>query len=407
MKIAQVAPLFESVPPRSYGGTERVVSYLTEALIDLGHEVTLFASGDSVTRARLFPVIRNSLRLDARRPDWVPWHMIMVDQVLRQAAEFDLIHFHIDYLHAFEARMSPTAWLGTAHGRLDSPDLAAFLRHFGNQNLVSISDRQRDPLPWYKGWLATVPHGLPVDLYRFHPVAQNYFAFVGRISPEKRVDRAIEIAIACGVPLRIAAKVDAVDQAYFDDRIKPLLDHPLVEFVGEIGDAQKNEFLGNARALLFPIDWPEPFGLVMIEAFACGTPVIAYRCGSVPEEMEHGVTGIIVDDQEGAIAAARSIDGIDRRACRRAFETRFTSIIMAKRYVEVYRSLIKPATSAAASAPAAVGGTRALPAAVPLAGIDLALTDNEALGTMAAARCLPAARPAAVPPNPGLQYGSE
>jgi len=408
LKIAQVAPLFESVPPRSYGGTERVVYYLTEALIDLGHEVTLFASGDSMTRARLVPIVRNSLRLDTRHPDWVPWHMVMVDQVFRQAADFDLIHFHVDYLHAIGARLCPTPCLSTLHGRLDSPDLAAFLRHFGNQNLVSISDRQRDPLPWYKGWLATVHHGIPVDRYRFHPVPQDYFAFVGRISPEKRVDRAIEIAIACGVPLRIAAKVDPFDQAYFDERIRHLLDHPLVEFVGEIGEAQKNDLIGNARALLFPIDWPEPFGLVMIEAFACGTPVVAYRCGSVPEVMDHGVTGLIVEDQESAIAAARSIDRIDRRACRRVFEERFTSIIMAKRYAEVYRSLLQPAASRAASGHAAAGQrAAAMPATVPMAGIELAVTDDEGLAATAAARCPPAARPAALPPNPAFQYGSE
>ena len=246
-------------------------------------------------------------------------------------------------LPALGTRTSRTPCLTTAHGRLDSPDMAAFLRHFGNQNLVSISERQRDPLAWYGKWRATVHHGLPVNLYRFHPVPQDYFAFVGRISPEKRVDRAIEIAVSCGVRLRIAAKVDPADQAYFDSRIRHLLDHPLVEFVGEISDAQKDDFIGNARALLFPIDWPEPFGLAMIEAFACGTPVVAYRCGSVPELMEEGVTGFIVDDQAGAIAAAKAIDSVDRRACRAVFERRFTSLTMARRYVEVYRSLLQPA----------------------------------------------------------------
>ena len=354
MKIAQVAPLFESVPPKSYGGTERVVAYLTEALVDLGHQVTLYASGDSVTRATLVPVVRKSLRLDSRHPDWLPWHLIMLDRVFEAAESFDLIHFHVDYLHALCARLCGPPCLTTVHGRLDSPDLAAFLQHFGRQNLVTISDSQRAQLPACSGWRATVHHGLPVDLYRFHPHAQDYFAFVGRISPEKRVDRAIEIAIACGTRLRIAAKVDDVDRVYFEREIRHLLDHPLIEFVGEIGEAQKDDFIGNARALLFPIDWPEPFGLVMIEAFACGTPVVAYRCGAVAEVMEHGVTGFVVDDQDGAISAARAIGAIDRRACRRFFEKRYTSATMARHYVDVYRSLLQPGAAVASTTPAAV-----------------------------------------------------
>jgi glycosyltransferase involved in cell wall biosynthesis len=388
LKIAQVAPLFESVPPQSYGGTERVVSYLAEALVDLGHEVTLFASGDSTTRARLVPIVKHSLRLDPQRPDWLPWHMILVDEVFRRADEFDTIHFHVDYVQANGARLTRTPCLTTTHGRLDSPDLAAFLRHFGNQNLVSISNRQRDPLPWYRGWLGTVHHGLPRDLYRFNPEPQDYFAFVGRISPEKRVDRAIEIAIACNVRLRIAAKIDRADQAYLDQRIRRLLDHPLVEFVGEIDDAQKNVFIGNARALLFPIDWPEPFGMVMIEAFACGTPVIAYRCGSVPEVVEHGVTGFIVENQRQAIAAAHSIDRIDRQACRSAFEERFTSINMARRYVDIYHSL-RPAVTVSAYGVSAQRGTM-LPIAPALPAIQAPHADPEAaedanLARMAAA----------------------
>ncbi len=409
MKIAQVAPLFESVPPRSYGGTERVVSYLTEALVDLGHEVTLFASGDSVTRARLVPMVAKSLRLDPRHPDWVPWHMIMIDQAFRQAPDFDLIHFHVDYLQGTATRLSRMPCLTTTHGRLDSPDLAAFLRHFGDLNLVSISDRQRDPLPWYEGWLATVHHGLPVDLYRFNATPQDYLAFVGRISPEKRVDRAIEIAVACGLPLRIAAKVDPFDQAYFDQHIRHLLDHPLVDYVGEIGEAQKNEFIGNARALLFPIDWPEPFGIVMIEAFACGTPVVAYRCGSVPEVMEHGVTGFIVDDQESAIAGVQSICGIDRKACRRVFEERFTSAIMARKYVDAYRNLLRRQAPAHAFAQTASGQRSVvLPSSAPPAGIRAEATDAAVLAGMAAAsRRLPSDRVGGTRQDPAHGSGRE
>jgi len=293
-----------------------------------------------------------------------------------------------------------------------SPDLAAFLRHFGNQRLVSISNRQRDPLPWFRGWLGTVHHGLPRNLYQFNPEPQDYFAFVGRISPEKRVDRAIEIAVACGVRLRIAAKIDVVDQVYFDQRIRHLLDHPLVEFVGEIGDAQKNDFIGNARALLFPIDWPEPFGIVMIEAFACGTPVVAYRCGSVPEVMEHGVTGFIVEDQQEAIEAARSIDRIDRQACRRVFDERFTSIIMARQYLDIYRSLLQPKPAVTASA-YAVSGQRAmvLPGALAQSAIRIGGADSEAnaeatLAEMAAARRhLPLSQ--TITPEPTFDVGSD
>ncbi len=338
MKIAQVAPLFESVPPKAYGGTERVVSYLTEALVDLGHEVTLFASGDSVTRSRLVPIVEQSLRLDPRNPDWLMWHTVMLDQVFAQADDFDVIHFHVDYLHYPLVRHCPTPCLTTMHGRLDLPDLAPLHRHFREQGLVSISNNQRLPLAGSR-WLSTVYHGLPEDLYKFHPKADDYFAFVGRISPEKRVDRAIAIAKACGVKIRIAAKVDRADKAYFDRDIAPLLNDPLVEFVGEIGEDAKGDFMGNAKALLFPIDWPEPFGLVMIESMACGTPVIAWRCGSVPEVIDHGVSGFIVDDMEGAIAAARNIDSLDRRVCRDTFERRFSSHRMAARYLEVYSAL--------------------------------------------------------------------
>jgi len=338
MKIAQVAPLFESVPPRAYGGTERVVSYLTEALVELGHEVTLFASGDSRTRATLVPVVERSLRLDPRQPDWLMWHTLMLDRVFAEAPEFDAMHFHVDFLHYPLVRHCPTPCLTTLHGRLDLPDLAPLHRHFREQALVSISHSQRRPLAASR-WLATVPHGLPEDLYRFHPGPGEYFAFIGRMSPEKRVDRAIAIAQAAGVRLRIAAKVDRADEAYFDREIRPLLCHPLVEYVGEIDQGGKNDFIGNAKALLFPIDWPEPFGLVMIEALACGTPVIGWHCGSVPELIDDGLTGRIVDDMAQAIDAARSIEAIDRRACREAFERRFTAQQMAERYVAVYAAM--------------------------------------------------------------------
>jgi glycosyltransferase involved in cell wall biosynthesis len=338
MRIAQVAPLIESVPPKGYGGTERVVSNLTEALVELGHDVTLFASGDSHTHARLVPVVERSLRLDGRESDWLMAHTVMLDRVFAHAPDFDVVHFHVDFLHFPLVRRCPTPCLTTLHGRLDLADLAPLHHHFREQGLVSISNSQRAPLSGCR-WLATVPHGLPEHLYSFHPDKGDYFAFVGRISPEKRVDRAIAIARAVGVPLRIAAKIDRADRVYFEREIEPLLDHPLVRFDGELGESAKNEFIGNARALLFPIDWPEPFGLVMIEAMACGTPVIAWRCGSVPEVIEHGVNGWIVDDMAQAVDAARRVDEIDRAACRRAFERRFLARQMAQSYLDVYAAL--------------------------------------------------------------------
>jgi len=266
-------------------------------------------------------------------------HVMMVDRVFERAASFDVIHFHIDFLHYPLAQRSATPCVTTMHGRLDLDDLRPLHDQFRTHPLVSISNMQRRPLA-NANWCATVYHGLPRGLYRFHAKPQDYFAFLGRISPEKRVDRAIDIALACGTPLRIAAKVDPVDRDYFERDIQPRLAHPLISYIGEIGDHEKNEFLGNARALLFPIDWPEPFGLVMIEAFACGTPVVAYGCGSVPEVMQHGVTGYIVDNQAAAIEAARHIDRLDRCRCREVFERRFTADTMARRYVQVYQSLI-------------------------------------------------------------------
>jgi glycosyltransferase involved in cell wall biosynthesis len=339
MRIAQVAPLIESVPPRAYGGTERVVHYLTETLVEMGHQVTLFASGDSSTSARLIPVVDRALRLNAARPDPVIWHTLMVDRVRALSDSFDVIHFHIDTLQMSMAEHCRTPSLTTLHGRLDLPDLKPLYRHFNKHPLVSISNDQRKPLPW-ANWAETVHHGLPRNLYQFHPQPQDYFAFVGRISPEKRCDRAIEIAIACNTPLRIAAKVDSADSVYFEQKIEPMLDHPLVTFVGEINDEAKNDFIGNAKALLTPIDWPEPFGLVIIEALACGTPVIAYGHGAVPELIEHGRDGFVVHSQEEAIAAARRVEDIDRRACRASFERRFCSRVMAQNYLRLYRQLV-------------------------------------------------------------------
>jgi glycosyltransferase involved in cell wall biosynthesis len=340
MRIAQVAPLIESVPPKAYGGTERVVHYLTEALVAAGHDVTLFASGDSRTSAKLVPIVDRAMRLHPGKPDPVIWHTLMVDRVFELADTFDIIHFHIDVLQLPLARRLPIPSLTTKHGRLDLPDMKPLYRHFRRHPLISISNNQRTPLP-FANWLGTVYHGLPLDLYDFHPHPGDYFAFVGRMSPEKRCDRAIEIATATGTPLRIAAKVDTMDREYFESVIEPLLDHPLVTWVGEIGDSEKNDFIGNAKALLMPVDWPEPFGLVIIEAFACGTPVIAYGHGSVPELVDDGTTGFVVHNQDEAIAAARRIGEIDRRACRDVFEQRFSADEMARCYVAKYRDLIE------------------------------------------------------------------
>ena len=339
MKIAQVAPLFERVPPKAYGGTERVISYLTEELVRQGHEVTLFASADSLTAAQLVPVIEQSLRLDLNRQEWLMYHTMMLDQVVVMADTFDVIHFHTDYLHFPLTRRLPAAHITTLHGRLDLPDLVPLYRHFKHVPLVSISESQRRPLPWVN-WTGTVYHGLPPDLYTYHAKPGEYFAFVGRISPEKRVDRAIEIAIRCNMPLKIAAKIDRADQTYFKEKIEKLFQHPLVEYIGEIGETEKRTLLGQARALLFPIDWPEPFGLVLIEAFACGTPVIAYPHGSVPEIVDDGVTGFLVNDQEQAVQAALRIGDLDRALCRRTFEQRFMAQHMAENYLKVYRQVI-------------------------------------------------------------------
>ena len=344
MKIAQVSPLYESVPPEQYGGTERVVSYLTEELVRRGHQVTLFASGDSITDAELVACSPRSLRGDPECVDPLIHHYLMLEKVFDRASQFDLIHFHIDYLHFPLSRRSRISQLTTLHGRLDLPDLGPLYRQFRNMPLVSISDAQRQPIPWAQ-WLGTIHHGLPEDLFKFHEAPGGYLAFLGRISPEKRVDRAIEIAKRAGMPLKIAAKVDKADRDYFEAVIKPLLDPSLVEFIGEIGGKEKEEFLGNAYALLFPIDWPEPFGLVMIEAMACGAPVIAWSHGSVPEIMEDGA-GFVVNDVEDAARAVERLASFDRRRCREVFERRFTAARMAEDYVNVYEQLLERVTAA-------------------------------------------------------------
>jgi glycosyltransferase involved in cell wall biosynthesis len=339
LRIAQVAPLVESVPPRLYGGTERIVAYLTEALIDLGHDVTLFASGDSRTRARLHAACPQALRFDASCRDALAYEVTMIEQVRRAAAAFDVIHFHGSWLHLPVFRPREIPCLTTLHGRLDLPELVPLFAAFGELPMVSVSDAQRRPLPW-ANWARTVHHGLPLDLLAPpEGGAEDYLAFLGRIAPEKGPDAAIRIARASGRPLRIAAKVDRVDAEYFATVVRPLLNDPGVEFVGEIDDSDKPEFLGRAAALLFPIDWPEPFGLVLIEAFACGTPVIAYGRGSVPELIEDGVIGFIVANEAEAVAATRGLGRLDRRRIRIEFERRFTSRRMAEDYLAGYRQL--------------------------------------------------------------------
>jgi len=338
VRIAQVAPLYERVPPALYGGTERVVSYLTEELVRQGHDVTLFASGDSITRARLIPVWDRALRLDERHPEASSLHVLMVEEVFKRAATFDVVHFHIDAMQLPLARRHTTPCVMTMHGRLDLPGLAELYDEFRDLPLISISDAQRSPLP-RANWHTTVHHGLPAGMFQPSYEPGRYLAFVGRISPEKRVDRAIEIARRSGVPLRIAAKVDPVDREYYEETIAPLIDGEFVEYIGEVGDRDKAQFLAGALALLFPIDWPEPFGLAMIEAFASGTPVIAFRRGSVPEVIDEGVSGCIVDDVDGAVAAVARMPAWERRRCREVFEKRFTAQRMAHDYCEAYEGL--------------------------------------------------------------------
>lgn len=347
MKIAQVAPLYESVPPKLYGGTERVVSYITEELVRLGHDVTLYASGDSQTSARLRSVCERALRLEGGKLlSPLAHHLHLIETVAQESDEFDVVHFHLDYLPFSQIRRLEIPAITTLHGRLDIPDLYPLFREFDDMRLVSISDAQRAPMPW-ASWVATVHHGIPDDLHKPHYSSENYLAFLGRISPEKRVDRAIEIARLAGMPLRVAAKIDDADRSYFESEISDLLANSDVEFVGEIGEQDKTEFLGNAAALLFPIDWPEPFGLVMIESMACGTPVIAFRGGSVAEIIDQGVTGFIVESVEEAAEAVKQIPSIDRRACHQRFLERFTSRRMCEQYLSVYEREIWEKRSAA------------------------------------------------------------
>ncbi len=341
MRIAQVAPLNESVPPLLYGGTERVVSYLTEELVRQGHEVTLYASGDSQTKARLVAGCPQALWRDPQCRETLPHHVRLMELVFRDRDRFDILHFHCDFLHFPILRRYPCPNVTTLHGLVHPPDLGPLLREFDEMPLVSISDSQRRPLPW-ANWQATVYHGLPADLFSFHERTDNYWAFLGRISPDKGVDKAIAIALKAGKKLKIAAKIYPEDQGYFQQVIAPLLAEagPQVEFVGEVGGAAKESFLGRAEGVLFPIDWPEPFGLVMIEAMACGTPVIAFSRGSVPEVMTPGVSGYVVDDVAAAVDAVPQALALDRRACRAAFEARFGAATMVGNYLNVYDQLI-------------------------------------------------------------------
>jgi glycosyltransferase involved in cell wall biosynthesis len=341
MKIAQIAPLMESVPPRLYGGSERIVSYLTDELVRLGHQVTLFASGDSVSSANLVPCVPMALRLDANMRDPIPYYMLMLDRVREHADEFDILHFHIDQFHFPLFRPIANRTVTTLHGRQDLHDLKPLYFGFCDMPLVSISNAQRRPVV-NANFVATVHHGIPLNLLApSYRAGGGYLAFLGRIAPEKRIDRAIRIAGRLGMPLKIAAKIDKVDEAYFRESIATLIEQPGVEYVGEISEREKAEFLGGAGALLFPIDWPEPFGLSMIEAMACGTPVLAFRCGSVPEVVDDGVTGLIVDSEDEAVRVMPRVLALDRRAVRRRFEERFSAARMTKGYLQVYHALLK------------------------------------------------------------------
>uniref|UniRef100_UPI0025866534 glycosyltransferase family 4 protein n=1 Tax=Acidiphilium sp. TaxID=527 RepID=UPI0025866534 len=336
-----IAPLYEAVPPKFYGGTERVVSYLTEELVALGHEVTLFASGDSETTAHLEAAWPRALRLDPAIRDPIAPNALLMERVMQRAGEFDVLHFHNGYLPFSLFSRQPTPWLNTLHGRLDMIEYQGIFDVFSQVPLVSISDSQRRPLP-QANFIGTVLHGLPENLLTPRPATPSYLAFLGRISPEKRPDRAIRIARAAGIPLKIAAKVDNADRAYFEAVIKPMLDDPGVELIGEINEAQKPDFLSGAIALLMPIDWPEPFGLVMIEAMACGTPVIAINRGSVPEVVDDGISGFIVEDETGAIGAVERLGELDRARVRAQFEKRFTAKRMALDYLALYRAIAEP-----------------------------------------------------------------
>jgi glycosyltransferase involved in cell wall biosynthesis len=364
MRIAQVAPLYEAVPPAGYGGTERVVSYLTEELVRMGVEVSLFASGDSITAAELVAITPQAIRLAPRPLEPLAWHTLQLGKVARRVDEFEVVHFHTDFLHFPFSRRVGERSLTTLHGRLDLPDLAPLYEEFPEIPLVSISNSQREPLP-AANWLGTVHHGLPVDLYEptFEP--GGYLAFLGRLSPEKRPDWAIEIARRADVELKIAAKIDPADRAYYESEIAALLRQPHVEMVGELGEADKSAFLGGARALVFPIDWPEPFGLVMIEALACGTPVIAFRRGSIPEVIEHGVTGFVVDTVEEAVEAVGRLDEIDRERCRDEFVERFSARRMAADYLAIYERVAEGASTSTTLHPINRGRTWSTPSGTP------------------------------------------
>jgi glycosyltransferase involved in cell wall biosynthesis len=344
LRIAQIAPLIESVPPKKYGGTERVVYNLTEGLVAEGHDVTLFASGDSTTSARLVSPVSESLRLGRKTRSAIIMHMLMLEKVYEEmAGEFDIIHSHLEYLTLPFAARSTTPTVLTMHGRLDTPDYSKILRCYGQMPYVSISDAQRIPVPEIN-WVRTIYHGYPETLFDFNPEPEDYFLYLGRFSEEKRPDQAIMMARACNVKLKIAAKIDPADKEYFKTRIAPLLDHPLIEFVGEVDDLQKSVLLRNAKGLLNTIDWPEPFGLVMIEALACGTPVIVRRCGSSPEVVTHGRSGFVCDSRQDFINAIHNIDSISRMACRREFEQRFTLSHMTSSYEKLYRELVSEAS---------------------------------------------------------------
>jgi glycosyltransferase involved in cell wall biosynthesis len=342
MRIAQISPLFEAVPPKLYGGTERVVYALTEELVAMGHDVTLFASGDSITSATLAPMRDKALRLDPSVVDWIAIYMRMMELIRRRAHEFDVLHFHTDYFPLSLFSRQDTPFVTTLHGRLDISEFKEVYETFPDAPFVSISDAQRGPIPGIN-WVRTVLHGMPSQLLTPQPVGQHYAAFLGRISPEKGVDKAIRIAGAAGLRLKIAAKVDNADKKYYENEIRPLIDaSPWVEFIGEINDSQKPDFLSGAHALLFPIDWPEPFGLVMIEAMACGTPVVAFNRGSVPEVIDHGTSGFIVPDEASAVAALKRVPELDRAIVRGTFERRFTARRMAEDYVDLYEELCQP-----------------------------------------------------------------
>jgi glycosyltransferase involved in cell wall biosynthesis len=387
MKIAQIAPLSESVPPRLYGGTERVVSYLTEELVKQGHDVTLFASADAITSAELVPCAPRALRLVDATCDPIPHLMLMLDEVRERADDFDVLHFHIDYLHFPLFRSEAARILTTLHGRLDLPDHLPFYLRFSEMPLVSVSNAQQAPLRT-ANFVATVHHGLPIDLHKPTFAARgDYLAFLGRLSPEKRPDRAIAIARAVGMPLKIAAKADKVNEGcYFREVIEPLLREPGVEFIGEIDERAKTELLGHAAALLFPVDWPEPFGLVMIEAMACATPVIAFPCGSVPEVIEDGLTGRIVSTMDEAVHAVPQALALDRKAIRRRFEERFSAARMTKDYLRLYRSATRKTAGRGVDVPALAAASAAATAHVssgashgPIADHDR-VADNVSLG---------------------------